>query len=56
MAWYTWSFGALMVVMGTIGLYNGKPTETLIMSGAGMITLVVGIMVAGKVAHDKGKE
>jgi len=43
-----------MVVSGGVGLFLDKSTEALILTGGGQITLIVGIMVAGKVVHDKG--
>ena len=55
MAWATWWLGAAMCALGGVGLMLGKETETLIMSGGGMVTGIVAIMVAGKVIHDKGK-
>jgi len=55
MAWYTWGLGAAMVALGGVGLMMGKATETLVISGGGMVTGIVAIMVAGKVIHDKGQ-
>jgi hypothetical protein len=43
-----------MILAGGVGLFVGKPTDGLILAGAGQVTLIVGIMVAGKVVHDKG--
>ena len=53
MAWATWALGAGMIVGGGVGLLYGADTGILVGSGTSMVTLVVGIMVAGKVAHDK---
>lgn len=54
MAWWTWGVGASMVAIGSIGLFLGNDTSVLIISGTSLITGIVAIMVAGKVAHDKG--
>lgn len=53
MAWASWGLGAAMIVVGTGGLFYGVETGSLIVSGTSLITLVVGIVVAGKVAQDK---
>lgn len=53
MAWATWILGGIMCLGGGIGLFMGKETGSLIGSGALMVTGVVGIVVGGKVAHDK---
>jgi hypothetical protein len=55
MAWSTWVFGALLATAGSVGLFMGKDTGTLVVSGISMITGVVAIVVGGKVIHDKGK-
>lgn len=55
MAWYTFWLGTSMITLGGVGLMMGKATEVLIISGGGMVTGIVAIMVAGKVIHDKGK-
>lgn len=56
MAWSTWCLGASMISFGGLGLFLGKPTDNLIMSGASIVVLIVGIIVTGKVVHDKGKQ
>lgn len=52
MAWATWGLGAIMIIGGGAGLFMGKETGSLIMSGASMVTSVVAIIVGGKVFHD----
>lgn len=56
MAWATWWLGASMIGVGGLGLMLGKATETLVVSGSATVMGIVGIMVAGKVLHDKGKD
>lgn len=54
MAWSSWILGALMIVSGGIGLFMGLSTGSLIMSGATMVGTIIAIVVAGKVADDRG--
>lgn len=53
MAWATWWLGSGMIIIDSIGYLMGRDAGAIAASGAGMVTLVVGIMVAGKVVHDK---
>lgn len=54
MAWLTWWFGILLSLAGAVGLLMGKDsTGMLVINGCGLVTMVFGIKVAGKVQHDK---
>lgn len=56
MAWASWGLGAFLILAGIIATFLGLDAGNLITTGAGMITLVVGIIVAGKVAQDTTKK
>lgn len=53
MAWRSWYLGAAMLVAGTIAIFTEKDAAGLLLYGSGLITMIVGIMVAGKVAEKK---
>jgi len=53
MAWRAFYLGAILLIAGIIAVFMDKDGPALLLAGSGLISMVFGIDVGGKVIHDR---